>query len=62
MFMQIFSGTIGKLTFNTAEKMDTEQAKKYALQKLQNGNYKSCTIGEIYVNGELVLENVKISE
>lgn len=60
MFIQNF-GKIGKLEFNTTERMDTTQAKEYAMQKLQNGSYRNCTIGKVYVNGELVLENVKPS-
>lgn len=61
MFNQIFSGTIGKVTFETGKTLDAEQKRAFALQKLRNGGYKNCTIGEVYVNGELVLVNVKIS-
>lgn len=60
MFIQNF-GKIGKLEFNTTERMDTTQAREYAMQELQNGSYRNCTIGKVYVNGELVLENVKTS-
>ncbi len=60
MFIQNF-GKIGKLEFNTTGKMDTEQAREYAIQKLCDGGYHNCTIGKVYVNGELVLENVKAS-
>lgn len=61
MSIRIFSGTIDQLAFNTSEKMDTERAKKYALQKLQNGSFKNCTISKVYVNEVLVLEDVNIS-
>lgn len=61
MFNQVFCGTIGTVTFETRERLDTVEAKKYAMQQLQGGSYKNCTIGKVYVNGELVLENIKIS-
>lgn len=60
MFIQNF-GKIGKLEFNTMEKMNTEQAREYAMQKLRSGSCHNCTIGKVYVNGKLVLENVKTS-
>lgn len=60
MFIQNFKGTINQVLFTTVEQMDTKQAKEYALQKLKNGGYKNCTIEKVFVNGELILENVKL--
>lgn len=61
MFIENFTGPSNKLTFFTAKKMDAVQAKEYATQKLQNERYKNRKIGKVFVNDELVLENVNIS-
>ena len=58
MFIQNF-GKIDELKFYTMKEMDIEQAEEYAMQQLQNGRYNNCTIGKVYVNEELVLEDVK---
>lgn len=61
MFIQKFKcSSIGEVSFNTIKELDSEAAKDYAMKELQNGSYKDCTIGKVYVNGELVLENVKV--
>lgn len=57
----MFREKIGKVTFTTAKKLDTADAKDYAIQQLQKGNYKNCTIGNVIVNEMLVMRNVKIS-
>ncbi len=61
MFNQKFKcSSIGKVSFYTVKELDTEAAKEYAMNELQNGSYKDCTIGKVFVNGELVFENVKV--
>ncbi len=61
MFKQKFKcSSIGKVSFNTIKELDVEAAKDYAMKNLKNGSYEGCTIGKVFVNGELVLENVKV--
>ncbi len=60
MFKQVYTGSIGKVNFFTQTPLDKEQAKEYAMSQLQGGNYKNCIIGQVNVNGQLVLENIKI--
>ena len=57
--MQIFGGIIGTVNLSTKDRLDAKSAKQYAQQKLSSGKYKNCTIGKVYVNGMLVLENVR---
>lgn len=52
--------SISNVVFKTEEDFDSEQAKEYAKQQLQKGNFQNCTIGKVYVNEKLVLENIKI--
>lgn len=60
MKIEFNSCSIGTKMFTTNEDLDNEQAKKYAMEQLKR-NYNNCTIEKVYVNGKLVLENVKIS-
>ncbi len=60
MFQMKFHN-VGQVKFFTLTSMTTEEAKEYALKELkESGAYVGCTIGKVYVNDELVMENVKL--
>lgn len=58
MSIQYFD-SIEELFFETKDDFDFEQAKEYANKKLLDDRYKDCSIGSIYVNGVLVLTNIR---
>lgn len=60
MFKQNFNN-IKEVTFLTPKQLSSDAAKEFAYKKLHNGSYKNCTVGKVFVNGQLVLENVTIS-
>lgn len=57
-----FNNSVFSAVNLTANKpLNKEEAKKYAIAELRKrGSYNNCTIGKIYINGELVLENIKL--
>lgn len=60
--MRIVGGTIDELYFFTEDRLvqlDIKSAKRFARLQLGSGKYVNCTIGKIYVNNMLVLENEK---
>lgn len=60
MFVQNFN-KVGKMEYYTQESLNLEEAKIYAMNKIHQTCQKGATIGKVFVNGKLVLENVKIS-
>lgn len=57
-----YYGPIKRVDFASGQKLDRKAAIEFAKQQLQGESYENCTtIGEVYVNGELVMKNVKIS-
>lgn len=58
--------TFNNTVMNTVEltanrQLNKEEAIKYAITELKKtGSYNNCTIGKVYINGKLILENVKL--
>ena len=57
----VFENTsVGIVVLQVWQNFETEEEKKdYALGIINRGEFKNCTIDEVYINRELVLENVK---
>lgn len=58
---QNFKNRINEVTFLTPKQLSPEAVKEYAHKKLHNGSYANCTVDKVFVNGQLVLENITIS-
>lgn len=58
--IQIYNGSIGKVSFITTSQLNKQEAIDYARRKLKE-SYKNCTIGKVYVNDELVFENITVN-
>lgn len=57
-----YYGPIKKVDFQSGLELDRKSAAEFAKKQLKGESYENCTtIGEVCVNGEVVMRNVEIS-